>query len=99
MKKNKLFKIIFLFLFTLLIQNCAVQDNSSGFSFIVSSDQRAHATEKYHSMEYTLGGYKAIEEIGKGSFMVVLGDLDPPQATHNLIKEVFGEDYPWYPAV
>lgn len=99
MKKSKLIKIFFLFISTLLIQSCNVQDNSNGFSFIVSSDQRAHATEKYHSTEYTLGGYKAIEEIGKGSFMVVLGDLDPPSATDKLIEEVFGEDYPWYPVI
>ncbi|MBU1100364.1 MAG: metallophosphoesterase [Bacteroidetes bacterium] len=99
MKKGIFIKIISLFIFTLFIQNCAVQDNSKDFSFIISSDQRSHATEKYHTMEYTLGGYKAIEELGKGSFMIVLGDMDPPEATDNLIKEVLGEDYPWYPVI
>ena len=69
------------------------------FSFIVSSDQRYHAAERFHSQEYTLGGYEAIKRIGQGSFMVVVGDMDPVQATDDLIAEVFGEAYPWYPVV
>ncbi|MFC2140022.1 metallophosphoesterase family protein [Bacteroidota bacterium] len=99
MKKNNILKTIFFLIFILLFQNCTNQVNSDNFTFIISSDQRHHATAKYHSEEFTLGGYKAIEEIGKGSFMVVVGDIDPPQATHELIKEVFGNDYPWYPVI
>lgn len=75
------------------------QRSTEGFSFIISSDQREHATEEYRSHEYTLGGYEAIKKIGKGSFMVVLGDLDPPTATRDLVAEVLGKDYLWYPVV
>jgi len=43
-----------------------------------------------------MGGYEAIKKFGKGSFMVVLGDLDPPQATNELIDKVLGKDYNRY---
>ena len=75
------------------------QRSSDPFSFIVSSDQREHATPEFRTHEYTLGGYEAINKVGKGSFMVVLGDLDPPAATKELIASVFGKDYLWYPVI
>jgi len=75
------------------------QMSTEPFSFIISSDQREHATERLRSHEYTLGGYEAIRSVGKGSFMIVLGDLDPPSATSSLIAEVLGKDYLWYPVI
>lgn len=99
MIKKKFHKISLLFLTLLFTQINFAQVNSNDFSFIISSDQRHHATERYHSSEYTLGGYQAIEKLGKGAFMVVLGDLDPPEATNNLIKEIMGDNYLWYPVI
>ena len=97
---NKNFsKLLPLFLFLVLSQFSYGQSKSDDFSFIVSSDQRAHATESFRSKEYTLGGYEAIKKFGKGSFMVVLGDLDPPEATFDLIDKVLGKDYSRYAVV
>lgn len=75
------------------------QKSTDAFSFIISSDQREHATPEFRTHEYTLGGYEAINKVGKGSFMIVLGDLDPPTATRELIATVFGQDYLWYPVI
>ncbi len=66
-------------------------------TFIMAADWRHFATERYHSSEYFLGALEAIAEAGKGSFMVSPGDLDPVAASIDLITQVFGEDYPWYP--
>ncbi|HCA82049.1 MAG TPA: hypothetical protein DEP53_20150, partial [Bacteroidetes bacterium] len=88
--------ILFVFAFAAPAQ---AQRSTEGFSFIISSDQREHATEAYRSHEYTLGGYEAISKVGKGSFMVVVGDLDPPSATRDLIAKVLGKDYLWYPVI
>lgn len=89
-----------LILSTLIFSACSPAGKSGGeFAFIVTSDQRYHATERFRSMEYTVGGYRAIEEAGRGEFMVIVGDMDPARATDELIAEVFGEEYPWYPVV
>jgi len=76
--------------------SCSPHQADDGLTFIVASDHRSHATEQYHSKEFTLGGFDAMKNVGQGSFMVLVGDLDPSQATDNLVKKVFGEDYPWY---
>jgi len=99
MKNIKFIKTIFFFLFVILLQNCGEQVNSDNFSFIVLSDHRYHATEEYHSKEYTLGGFEAVKNVGQGEFVIVNGDLDPPQAARGLIDKVLGEDYPWYPVI
>ncbi|MBN2377551.1 MAG: metallophosphoesterase [Sedimentisphaerales bacterium] len=46
-----------------------------------------------------MGTCEAIEEVGKGAFMVSPGDLRPPQDVYNTVKKVLGDDYPWYPVV
>jgi len=76
--------------------SCSTQHVDDELTFIVASDHRAHATEQYHSKEYTLGGFEAIKKVGQGSFMVLVGDLDPARATDDLVNKVFGDDYPWY---
>jgi hypothetical protein len=82
-----------------LFSSCAGPMAGSGLSFVVTSDQRYHTTQPFQSKEYTLGGYEAIRKIGEGSFMVVVGDMNPTRATDDLIARVFGEDFPWYPVV
>lgn len=99
MKKIFSLKLALILIVFSLSQFCTAQNVREEFSFIVSSDQREHTTDKFHSKEFTLGGYEAIKQVDKGSFMVVLGDMDPPEATHKLIEEVFGKDYPWYPII
>lgn len=91
---------IFLLLFVVAVTVPAqAQKSTDPFSFIVSSDQRAHATPEFRSHQYTLGGYEAINKVGKGAFMIVLGDLDPPMATRDIIATVFGKEYLWYPVI
>lgn len=92
------FALVLSFVFVLAAP-VEAQRSTGGFSFIISSDQREHATEAYHTHQYTLGGYEAIKKAGQGSFMIVLGDLDPPTATRDLIAGVLGKDYLWYPVV
>ena len=99
MRKFIHLKILLILFLILNLQPITAQNKSKDFSFIVSSDQREHATEKFRTREYTLGGYEAIKKAGKGSFMVVLGDLDPPQATMELIDKVLGKDYTRYTVV
>jgi hypothetical protein len=66
--------------------------------FTVTADMRYYATEPYRTSQHFLGAVEAIKKIGKGSFMIVPGDVDPPQAVHEVITKVLGADYPWYPA-
>ncbi|MCX6134596.1 MAG: metallophosphoesterase [Ignavibacteriales bacterium] len=99
MKKRSL-QVLFILLFvTAVTVPAQAQKSADAFSFIISSDQREHATPAFRTHEFTLGGYEAIKKVGKGSFMVVLGDLDPPTATRELIASVLGKDYLWYPVV
>jgi hypothetical protein len=98
--KRSIRSLFFFLLFTAAISPLLqAQNTNDPFSFIVSSDQREHATQEFRSHVYTLGGYEAINAVGKGSFMIVLGDLDPPSATRELIASVLGKDYLWYPVI
>ena len=94
-------KILILFIIVVVVASCALDKDSSGndLEFIVTADWRHTATEKYRSSEYFMGALQAIEEIGKGSFMISPGDLDPVAPSAELISEVLGEDYPWYPVI
>ncbi|UCD37445.1 MAG: metallophosphoesterase [Fidelibacterota bacterium] len=67
--------------------------------FIAAADWRYTATEEYHSPEYFLGALNAIAEVGKGSFMISPGDVEPLSASEELIAQVLGADYPWYPVI
>ena len=76
-----------------------VKSTQDELTFIVAADWRIKATERYHSSEYFLGALEAIAEVGKGSFMVSPGDVEPVIPSANLIAKVLGEDYPWYPVI
>jgi hypothetical protein len=47
------------------------------------------------------GACEAVKQVGAGAFMISPGDLDvdPPSAVRDMISEVLGEDYPWYPVL
>ena len=95
--------IIYTTLFCLL--SCAATSNSTievdqdELTFIVAADWRYFATERYHSSEYFQGVLEAIAEYGKGSFMVSPGDFDPVAPSVNIISEILGEHYAWYPVI
>ena len=98
MKKSKI-TIFILFTFILLISSCQNEKVEKSFSFIGACDMRYFAMEEYRSPEWTLGGFQAIEKVGKGEFMISPGDVEPPWATRELMDQVFGKDYHWYPGV
>jgi len=108
MKKSNI-SIFILFIIVLVINSCAdknvtkdfshVDKNENNFSFIAACDMRYFAMEEYRSSEWTLGGFEAISKVGKGEFMLSPGDVEPPWAVRELMDQVFGKDYPWYPAV
>jgi hypothetical protein len=69
------------------------------FTFIVAADMRYTAKPEYRNSQYFQGACEAIAKFGKGNFMVSPGDLDPPAAVGEVIDQVLGTDYPWYPVV
>ncbi len=83
----------------LLCTKTDTSKNNEDLTFIVAADWRHFATERYHSSEYFQGVLEAIAEYGKGSFMVSPGDLDPVVASVDIISEILGENYTWYPVV
>lgn len=74
-------------------------ENDAVFSFIVTADMREFGGGEYQSSDYFQGTCEAILNVGKGSFMVSPGDIDPPQNVYATIRKVLGEDYLWYPVV
>jgi hypothetical protein len=91
--------ILTLLLSIILAVSFSCNTTDEPLSFIIAQDQRYKATEKYHKPEFFMGALLAIEKVGKGAFMISPGDIDPMEATRNLVAEILGEDYPWYPAV
>jgi len=71
----------------------------SSFAFIVTTDMREFAGPEFQTSQYFLGTCEAIRDIGKGSFMISPGDIDPPQHVYATVKNTLGEDYLWYPLV
>jgi len=69
------------------------------FTFIVAADMRYMAKEEYRNSSYFQGACEAIKKCGKGSFMISPGDIDPPQAVFEVVSQILGDDYPWYPVV
>jgi Calcineurin-like phosphoesterase len=99
MNRNLLNIVLILVAAVLVFVACTTNEEQSEFSFIATCDMRAFATEEFRSSEWTLGGFQAIEKIGKGEFMVSPGDVEPPWAVRELLDQVFGKDYIWYPSV
>lgn len=73
--------------------------NDTQFSFTVAADMRYTAKPEYRNSQYFQGACEAIEKFGKGSFLIIPGDLDPPEAVGEVINQVLGQDFPWYPVV
>jgi hypothetical protein len=67
--------------------------------FIAAADWRYTATEDYHTSEYLMGALQSIAEVGKGSFMISPGDVEPIAASRALISQILGEEYIWYPVM
>ncbi len=77
----------------------ACQRNENSFTFIIAADMRYMAKEEYRDSRYFQGACEAIKKYGKGSFLISPGDIDPPSAVYEVVSQILGEDYPWYPVV
>ena len=78
----------------------AADDPSDDLVFIVAADMRNFATDGEWSENFS-GACEAIKKVGGGAFMISPGDLDvdPPSAVRDMIDQILGEDYPWYPVL
>jgi len=84
---------------TLVLFSCSNREDVSDLSFIITTDWRQYSTEYYQNSEYFQGALEDIKRTGKGDFMISPGDVEPQHEAFKLIKEILGEDYPWYPAI
>ncbi|MFH2138696.1 MAG: metallophosphoesterase [Candidatus Omnitrophota bacterium] len=97
----KIYLKLGLLIFLVLISSCSSHEgfDKEPFSFIVTADMRKYAGPAYQTTEYFRGVSQAILKVGKGSFMVITGDEDPPCDVDKIIDKVLGNDYVWYPGV
>jgi len=78
---------------------CAAEPAAeSGFVFFVAADMRDYSAPKYRGPGYFLSACEAMKTLG-GEFLVSPGDLDPAQSASEVIAQVFGPQFPWYPAL
>lgn len=77
----------------------APPESHSDISFLVAGDMRNYTGGAFGGPAYFLGAVRAMHAAGPSAFLIVPGDLDPPQAVAGVIRSVFGKAFPWYPAV
>jgi Calcineurin-like phosphoesterase len=77
----------------------APPESPAGLSFLVAGDMRDYASGEFGGPAYFLGACQAMHAAGPSAFLIVPGDLDPPQSVADVIRSVFGRAFPWYPAV
>ncbi len=70
-----------------------------GFHFDVTTDMRAYTLPEYSGPEYFEGVCTALRDIGPGAFMIIPGDLDPPDRARATLDAVLGPEYVMYPVV
>ncbi|MFC1502092.1 metallophosphoesterase family protein [bacterium] len=74
--------------------------SSERFRFAVASDMRyAAGWGGHYGNAYFQGACKAIAELGGCDFMICPGDLGPVWGVDYSIRQVFGDDFVWYPVV
>ncbi|MCK4343068.1 MAG: metallophosphoesterase [Phycisphaerae bacterium] len=79
-----------------LLGGCA---SERGFHFDIAADMRNFTPPEYPGPRYFGGVCAALRELGPGAFMVIPGDLDPPQRVRTTLDVTLGPDYVWYPVV
>ncbi len=70
-----------------------------GFHFDVAADMRNYTPPEYTGPQYFEGACTAIRDLGPGAFMVVPGDLDPPERVRATLDAILGPEYVMYPVV
>lgn len=68
-------------------------------SFIVAGDPRHLAGPHFDTSQDFRDVCESVNLTGKGEFMVICGDLTPPENCDWTIKKYLGDDYVWYPVV
>ena len=95
---NKIFiSALFFIILTADYHSCRTLDEE--FSFIVAADMRSSALPQFRDASHFQGACEAMKKVGPGAFMISPGDIDPPGAVREVISEVLGDDFPWYPVV
>ena len=70
------------------------------FSFVLASDMVSGNDPTGLETTALFGGaVQAIEAVGRGDFMIAVGDISPPPSTAAVITQYLGPDYPWFPVV
>jgi hypothetical protein len=69
-------------------------DDTPVAEFHVAADMRS-----YLGPEEFQGALNAINNVGPGSFLLLPGDIDPPDAVDAAIRSVMGNEYLWIPVV
>jgi hypothetical protein len=68
--------------------------------FAVASDMRYHAGEgAYDSTVYFRGGCEAMRSVGGIDFLLMPGDIAPPEGVEYTIQRYLSSTMPWYPVV
>ena len=88
---------LFFIILTADYHSCRTLDEE--FSFIVAADMRSSALPQFRDASHFQGACEAMKKVGPGAFMISPGDIDPPGAVREVISEVLGDDFPWYPVV
>jgi len=85
---------------TVALPLVASGDPGDELVFIVAADMRNFAADGEWSENFS-GACEAAKAVGAGAFMISPGDLDvdPPSAVRDMIDQVLGDDYPWYPVL
>lgn len=80
----------------LLVVGCA---GPRGFEFDVAADMRMFTPPEHPGPAHFSGVCAAIRDLGPGAFMVIPGDLDPPDRVRATLDTILGPDYVMYPVV
>ena len=70
-----------------------------GFNFDVTADIRGYTPPQHPGPEYFAGACAALHDVGPGAFMLIPGDLDPPNRVRATLDSILGPDYVMYPVI
>jgi hypothetical protein len=102
---KKVLTMYWLFLAILVFSSCSLNDapelipvdppdDTPLFEFYVAADMR-----NYLGPQEFQGALNAINNLGPGSFLLLPGDIDPPDAVAAAIGSVMGSDHLWVPVI
>ncbi len=79
--------------------HAAAPQQADKLSFFVAADMREYGGGKYSGPDYFRGAAEAMRATGPAAFLVIPGDLEPPEPVVEVIGAVFGAGFPFYPVV